>query len=113
MEIPVAGRAHLPPEERRAVSRLHALLNLPGLVHGSLQVSRRRCGKRSCHCASGELHEGFSLRVMVDGRQRAVHVPADWVERMREWIERDREVRALLGELSALSVERLRDRESE
>ena len=109
----MAGRVHLPPEERRAVSRLHALLNLPGLVHGSLQVSRRRCGKDSCRCATGEPHESFSLRVMVEGRQRAVHVPADWVERIREWIERDREFRALLGEVSALYVERLRSREDE
>lgn len=109
----MAGRVHLPADERRAVARLHALLKEPGVLHGSLQVSRRRCGRVGCHCAAGELHASLSLRVVEAGRQRSVHVPAAWEERVRAWLGRDREIRELLLELSASYVARLRRRDGE
>lgn len=104
------GRAHLPPAERRAVSRIHALLSAPGLVHGSLQVNRRRCGKPTCRCARDELHESLVLRVVQEGRQLSLHVPSEWEARVREWLDRDREIRRLLAEISSGYVARLRER---
>lgn len=104
------ARNHLSAAERRAVSRLHSLLGTPGLLHGSLQTNRRRCGKASCRCASGDLHESLVLRVVQEGRQRSLHVPAEWERRIREWLERDREVRRLLAEISEGYVARLKDR---
>jgi len=109
----MAGRAHVPADERRRVSQLHALLNEPGLIHGSLQTSRRRCGRAGCHCAQGEPHESFSLRVVEGGRQLSIHVPSDWLERVRQWLERDREIRGLLQELSTSYVARVRRRDEE
>jgi hypothetical protein len=47
---------------------------------------------------------------MEEGRQVSVHVPASWEARVREWVERDRSIRALLLELSGLYLKRLRER---
>lgn len=104
------ARSHLPAAERRAVARLHLLLTSPGLLHGSLQVNRRRCGKASCRCMSGHLHQSLVLRVVQEGCQRSLHVPAEWEVRIREWLQRDREVRRLLAEISDGYVARLKDR---
>lgn len=106
----MAGRAHLPPLERRTVSRLHLLLSQPGVLHGSLHQIARRCGKRGCSCAEGEGHPALLLRVRTQGRQRSVYVPGAWEGRVREWIDRDREIRRLLLEISAFYLARLRER---
>ena len=103
-------RAHLPVDERQALSRLRQLLSKPGLLHGSLRVNRRACGKKNCRCAQGELHSSLTLWVVDQGRQIPLHVPAAWQERVQEWVERDREIRSLLLKLSALYTARLRER---
>jgi hypothetical protein len=110
MEAPMAGRAHLPPIERRVVSRLHLLLSQRGLLHGSLHEIARRCGKPGCACAEGQAHPALLLRVLSEGRQRSVYVPAAWEGRVREWIECDRQVRRLLLQISDFYVVRLRER---
>jgi hypothetical protein len=110
MELSMPARSHLSAAERRAVSRLHSLLAVPGLLHGSLQANKRRCGKATCRCAFGDLHASLVLRVVQEGRQRSLHVPAEWEVRVREWLERDREVRRLLAEISDGYVARLKER---
>jgi hypothetical protein len=47
---------------------------------------------------------------MYGGKQISVHVPAAWESRVREWIERDREIRSLLLEISTAYLQRLRAR---
>ncbi|MHB8452988.1 MAG: DUF6788 family protein [Mycobacteriales bacterium] len=49
----------------------------PELLRGSLLTIRRKCGTASCHCASGEPHEGRALSVSVDGRTRMVSLPTE------------------------------------
>jgi len=104
------ARSHLPPSERQAMSRLHTLLNEAGFAHGTLRVNRRRCGKPTCRCASGEPHTSLSLVVVEKGRQVSIHIPSEWEPRVRAWVERDREARSLLLEISRLYVQRLRAR---
>ena len=107
--VPV-GRAHLSPEERRAASRIQQLVLQPGLLRGSLRINRRRCGKKTCKCARGDLHSSLVLSYVQEGRQISVHVPASWGERVREWIGRDQEIRDLLARISDVYCERLRQR---
>lgn len=39
----------------------------PRLLRGSLITLRRKCGKPSCHCAAGDLHESPALSCSVNG----------------------------------------------
>jgi hypothetical protein len=104
------GRAHLSPQERRAAARIQQLLLQPGVLHGSLRVNRRRCGKTTCKCARGELHSSLVLSYVQDGKQLSIHVPDSWEERVRQWIGRDQEIRQLLTQLSDVYCEQLRNR---
>lgn len=104
------GRAHLPAKERNAVSRIHFLLSKPGLLHASLQVNRRRCGKKRCRCVTGKPHISLYLSILAKGRQHHFGVPPSWEARLREWIERDREVRRLLLEISGMYRDRFCNR---
>jgi hypothetical protein len=48
--------------------------------------------------------------VVEKGRQVSIHVPSEWEPTVRAWVERDREARSLLLEISRLYVQRLRAR---
>lgn len=51
------------------------------LVRGSFYRFRRKCGKKSCRCARGELHTGQAFSVRKNGRSRAV--PLSGVDRAK------------------------------
>lgn len=42
----------------------------PLVLHGTLTTFRRRCGKASCRCASGEGHESPALTYTEGGRTK-------------------------------------------
>ena len=42
------------------------------VLHGSLTMFRRRCGKASCRCASGEAHESPAFTYTEAGRTKTV-----------------------------------------
>jgi hypothetical protein len=42
------------------------------LLRGTLTMFRRRCGKPSCRCATGEPHESPALTFTEDGRSKTV-----------------------------------------
>jgi hypothetical protein len=46
------------------------------LIRGSFGTRRRVCGKPSCRCTDGQLHESKYLTASDGGRVRQVHVPA-------------------------------------
>ena len=44
----------------------------PLVLHGTLTTFRRRCGKASCRCATGEGHESPALTYSEGGRTKTV-----------------------------------------
>jgi hypothetical protein len=45
------------------------------MVQGSFYLLRRKCGKPSCRCASGQLHESWVLTRKDAGKDRIFQVP--------------------------------------
>ena len=63
-----------------------------GISNGGLYQQSIRCGKASCRCASGDLHEGyFYLIYRVDGRLKKLYVPKGDVDQLRSLIFQARE----------------------
>jgi hypothetical protein len=82
------------PEAARLRQRKFELVrrfHLPeDLLPGSLSVSHTRCGKPTCHCASGEGHPAWSLTFMANGKKRVERIPKEWVEEVRRRVEAGR-----------------------
>ena len=58
------------------------------MLPGSLVVRHRKCGKPNCHCAQGQnLHPQFQLSVLVQGKPKTIHIPAQALEQVRRWVE--------------------------
>ena len=74
---------------------------------GSLSLTHRRCGKPSCHCASGEGHPIWSLTFMADGKKRVERVPDEWVEQIRPLVEQGREFKEAVAGVFAANAQLL------
>jgi len=74
----------------------------PRVLPGSLITLRRRCGKASCHCASGTPHETPALSYSVGGRSKMLTLRPDEVRAVSQAVARYRKaVGALEGEAYA------------
>lgn len=78
-----------------------------GLLPGSLSETRRRCGKRTCHCADGVGHPSWYLTFMVDGKKRVERIPAAWVEEVRRRVDGGREFKQAVAEVLAANAQLL------
>lgn len=99
------------PEAARLRQRKFELIrkfHLPvDLLPGSLSVSYTRCGKPTCHCASGEGHPAWSLTFMAAGKKRVERIPKEWVEEVRRRVQAGREFQDAVREVLAANAELL------
>ena len=93
--------ARLRSRQRKLAAR--AILPADGLP-GSLALSRRRCGKASCHCAQGEGHPWWSLTFMAAGKKRVETVPAAWVALVRRRVAAGHRLQQAVADLFAHNV---------
>ena len=70
-------------------------------IVGSLVKIQRRCGNPNCRCArEGPKHAAYLLTTKVNGKTRAIYVPVDMVEEVRQWGRHYREIKADIKEVS-------------
>jgi len=78
---------------------LRILKQRPPLIRGNVYPLRRRCGKSTCRCQEGHLHESWVLSVPEEGKKRMRAVPKGkrlaW-QQMTERYRRFRRARARL-----------------
>ena len=77
------------------------------LLPGSLSLTHSRCGKPTCHCASGAGHSSWILTFMVDRRKRVERIPADLVDDVRRRVEAGREFKDAVAEVLAANAQLL------
>lgn len=67
---------------------IRALGALREMLPGSFVERRRKCGKPTCHCADGKrLHTVFQISVLLDGKLKTFHIPAELAEEVRTKVE--------------------------
>lgn len=76
----------------------------PRVLPGSLITLRRRCGKPTCHCASGEPHQSPALSYSVNGRSKMLTLRPDDVKVVSQAVARYHKA---VGELEAEAYEEL------
>jgi len=83
-------------------------LKVPGdALPGSLALTHRRCGKPTCHCATGEGHPVWSLTYMVGGKKRVERIPTEWVEEIQRLVQAGRAFKEAVAEVFAANAELL------
>lgn len=106
---PKGERAGRLRQRKFALVRRHRLPEdvVAALLPGSLSQTRRRCGKPTCHCATGEGHPSWYLTFMVAGQKRVERIPAAWVEDVRRRVDAGREFKEAVAEVLAANAQLL------
>src|ERR1035437_10993269 len=86
---------------------IRSLGALPGMLPGSFVESHRKCGKPNCRCADGkQLHSEFQVSVLLEGKLKTFHIPAELAEDARskgEMHKRFQEAAATIGHIDRKS----------
>lgn len=82
----------------------------PLVLRGTLTTFRRRCGKPSCRCASGEPHESPALTFTEAGRTRTVTLSAGEVDEVAAALARYQAARQELEAQADAGLARFRGR---
>ena len=109
-------RKRLAQIPRELTRDMEALLRQRELFRGYVYHSRRRCGKPTCRCARGKLHEAWVVATTVGGRRTTRSLSGRSAKRVtalaanyrgfrqaqRSLRRRYREAMTLIGELEEL-----------
>jgi hypothetical protein len=80
------------------------------VLHGTLTTFRRRCGKPTCRCATGDPHESPALTVTEAGRTKTITLSASEVAEVAAALDRYERARAELEAQAEAGLARLRSR---
>ena len=90
---------------RMLESRLKQLVPAGPILAASLNRVHKRCGQPSGSCHhGGPLHQAHHRTVTEAGKTRTVYVPQDLLAEVRLWVDEYRRLKALLQEISQLTL---------
>jgi hypothetical protein len=75
---------------------------------GHLSLTKRRCGKPTCHCADGPGHPRWSLDYSFEGKKRVEILPESLALELAPLVAKGRELREAMLEVLAINVQLLR-----
>src|ERR1700756_105328 len=86
---------------------IRSLGSLREMLPGSFVKRKRACGRPNCHCADGKrLHSQFQISVLIDGKPKALNIPAEMVDKVRQKIEMRRRFDAAAATVCKLNLKR-------
>lgn len=86
---------------------IRSLGSLREMLPGSFVERKRACGRPNCHCADGKrLHSQYQISVLLEGKPKALHIPAAWAETVREKIEMHRRFQAAAATICSVNLKR-------
>ncbi len=102
------------PDLERRGKLIRSLGSLREMLPGSFVERKRACGRPNCHCADGKnLHSQFQISVLIDGKPKALNVPAALVDKVRERIELRRRFDAATAAICGINLKRfLKEKEN-
>lgn len=88
---------------------LKKLAGIGLFVDGSIAKVKRRCGNKNCRCyLKGEKHESYYLMYKVKGVTKAVYIPVDLEDEVREWNEEYKKLKMIITEITRTNKEIVR-----
>src|ERR1700758_1509337 len=84
---------------------IRSLGALREMLPGSFVERKRACGRPTCHCADGKrLHSQYQISVLMDGKPRAINIPARLAEKVRAKIEMRRRFDAAAATICTVNL---------
>ncbi len=98
-----------PELDERCTQLLERLSALPNLMRGTVYEKPRKCGRASCHCATGgPKHTTLQLTVFLRGKTRTRYVRRGERSLVEALVANYRVLLEIVDELTAVNLELLR-----
>jgi hypothetical protein len=95
------------PDLERRGKLMRSLGSLREMLPGSFVERKRACGRPNCRCADGNnLHSQFQISVLIDGKPKALNIPADLADKVREKIHMRRRFEAAAASVCDINLKR-------
>ena len=95
--------------KRKREGLLKKLAGVGPFVDGSIAKVKRRCGNKRCKCyLKGQKHESYYLMYKVAGVTKAVYIPVDMEEEVRQWNEEHKRLKKIIAEINRANKEIIR-----
>jgi hypothetical protein len=93
---------------------IRSLGSLREMLPGSFVERQRACGRPNCRCADGKnLHSQYQISVLIDGKPKALNIPAELAEKVREKIDMRRRFDSAAATICRLNLKRfLKEKET-
>ena len=103
------------PDLERRGQIIRSLGSLREMLPGSFVERKRACGRPNCRCADGKnLHSQFQISVVIDGKPKALNIPAPLVEQVREKIQMRHRFEAAAATICGINLKRfLKEKENQ
>ena len=87
--------------KRKRDGLIKKLANIGPFVDGSITKVKRRCGNKNCKCyLMGQKHESYYLMYKVKGVTKAVYIPVDLEDEVRQWNENYKKLKRIIANIS-------------
>jgi hypothetical protein len=94
--------------QRQIQARLKKTQAKGPVLAASLVTIHKRCGTPGCHCSKGKGHPGFYVTRKDQGKTNTTYIPQELLPQVRSWIQEHKRLKALLQEISQLSLAQIR-----
>ena len=102
------------PELQLRGRLIRSLGALREMLPGSFVQRRRKCGKPNCRCAAGkQLHTAFQLSVLMEGKLKTFHIPAELAEEARQKVQMHRRFQQAAATICQINLRRFLRRKQE
>jgi hypothetical protein len=86
---------------------MRSLGSLREMLPGSFVERQRACGQPTCRCADGKnLHRQYQISVLIDGKPKAINIPAALAAKVRQKIEMRRNFEAAATTVCGINLKR-------
>lgn len=104
-------RSRMKESERHWRSRLCQWLRTKEVLHGTLAVRERVCGKSGCKCTGGQKHVSLMVVRSRNGKVEQLYVPREYEGAVRRWARQYQEIYALLEKVAEVYWDKVKRKE--
>ena len=77
------------------------------VVHGSVVIVNRSCGKANCRCQKGFKHSSLYISQRHKGRTRMIYIPKRSEAEVRRLVNNYRKIKVVMDKISDVSIQML------
>ena len=89
---------------REAIQRMPRITRV---VHGSMVIVNRSCGKTNCRCQKGFKHSSLYISQRYKGKTRMIYIPKRSEAKVRDFVNNYHKLKAIMNKVTGINIRML------